>query len=75
MHRIGRVAGWFALVIFVVVLLAAGVAGSWYSNPIFRLGWFAFFCAGCLAFVTWAVCLIGGVGQRSIAWWRARGFQ
>jgi len=71
MHRIGRVAGWLALGVFVVVLLAAGVAGNWYFNPILRLAWFALFCAGCLAFVTWAVCLICGVVQRSIAWWRA----
>lgn len=75
MHRVGKVAGWLALVVFVVVLLAAGVAGSWYFNPILRWGWFVLFCVGWLAFMTWAVCLIGSAGQRSLAWWRSRGLQ
>ena len=71
MHRIARVAGWLALVVFGLVLLAAGYAWAWYPNPILRLGWIVLVCAGCMAFMTWAVCLICGVVQRSIAWWRA----
>lgn len=75
MHRLGSVAGWFALVVFGLALLAAGYAWVWYPNPILRLGWIALVCTGWAAFMIWAVCLIVSAGQRSIAWWRARGLQ
>lgn len=75
MHRIGQLAGWFALVVFGLVLLAAGYAGVWYFNPILRLGWIALVCVGGVAFLIWAACVLGGAWQSSIAWWRARGLQ